>query len=123
MPLVDLPLPAEGSAIPREVQSFLVEADRRLQRFQHEAHPPGLELEIAPDDFDLIFSYPWPDEERLTAALFERHARGGALLLSYHEVGSLRLRRKSGKTGRPWGGDGSPKSQFLPPGKKPRRRR
>jgi hypothetical protein len=84
---------------------------------------PGLELEIAPDDFDLIFSYPWPDEERLTAALFERHARGGALLLSYHEVGSLRLRRKTGKAERPWGGAGAPRSQFQPPDKKPRRRR
>jgi len=228
MPLVDLPLPDDVSAIPREVQAFLTEAERRIERFQRRSHLPGfvpsdyartylalasleqsnltagnwfcewgsgfgvttclagmlgfeawgieieeelveaarrlagdfdlaaefvcgsfiptgddfpvanpesfawlctdttrtgLELEIAPDDFDLIFSYPWPDEERITAALFDRHARGGALLLSYHEVGGLRLRRKCGKAERPWGGAGSPKALFQPPGKKPRRRR
>jgi hypothetical protein len=51
-------------------------------------------LGLAVEDFDLIFAYPWPDEEGLTAALFERYAREGALLLTYHEVGGLRLRRK-----------------------------
>jgi hypothetical protein len=46
------------------------------------------------DDFDLIFVYPWPDEEIPTAALFHRHARRGALLLSYHGGDDVRLRRK-----------------------------
>jgi hypothetical protein len=29
-------------------------------------------------------------------ALFERYARAGAVLLTYHESGDLRLRRKTG---------------------------
>ena len=52
-------------------------------------------LEQAPDEFDLVFVYPWPDEEGLVAGLFERHARPGALLLTAHGCGDLRLRRKA----------------------------
>ena len=51
---------------------------------------------LDPDDFDVIFAYPWPDEEDLTTSLFDRYARKGAVLLSYHEVGGLRLRQKKG---------------------------
>jgi hypothetical protein len=53
------------------------------------------ELGLAPDDFDVIFAYPWPDEERLTAALFEQYGREGAVLMTYEEVGGLRLRQKA----------------------------
>ena len=60
------------------------------------------ELGLGPDDFDIIFAYPWPDEERLTGALFERYARAGAVLLTYHGGDDLRLRRKTVR-----GGDGS----------------
>ncbi|MFL5240773.1 MAG: class I SAM-dependent methyltransferase [Gemmataceae bacterium] len=57
------------------------------------------ELGLDPDDFDVIFAYPWPDEERLTEQLFERYARAGAILMTYHEVGGLRLRQKRNKAG------------------------
>jgi hypothetical protein len=50
----------------------------------------GLDVE----EFDLVFAYPWPDEERFFADLFERHARVGALFLTYHGGGELRLCRK-----------------------------
>ncbi len=52
------------------------------------------ELAYDPDDFDVIFAYPWPDEEHAIAALFARHASSGALLLTYHGEDELRLRRK-----------------------------
>src|SRR5947209_8921143 len=52
------------------------------------------ELGYGPDDFDAIFAYPWPDEERGVTALFERHAGPGAVLLTYHGDDELRLRRK-----------------------------
>lgn len=55
------------------------------------------ELELAPDDFDVIFAFPWPDEEQFVAGLFERHARPGALLVTYHDGDDLRLRRKRGR--------------------------
>ena len=50
----------------------------------------GLEVR----DFDLIFAYPWPNDEELTASLFERFAAPGALLLTYDETDAVRLRRK-----------------------------
>ena len=54
------------------------------------------ELALGPDDFDVIFAYPWPDEERLTENFFELHAAVGAVLVTYHESGDFRLRRKTG---------------------------
>jgi hypothetical protein len=49
---------------------------------------------LGPEEFDIICAYPWPDEQTLTAALFEHYARDGALLLTDHEVGGLRVCRK-----------------------------
>lgn len=54
----------------------------------------GLGLEIR--DFDIIFAFPWPNDEALTAELFERYAARGALLLTYSDPGTLLLRRKIG---------------------------
>ena len=48
---------------------------------------------LEPEEFDLVFAYPWPDEEALIEGLFEGHARAGAMLLTYHADGALRLRR------------------------------
>ena len=39
----------------------------------------GLEL----SEFDLVFAYPWPDDEDWLHELFRRHARPDALLLTY----------------------------------------
>jgi hypothetical protein len=55
------------------------------------------ELGLDPEDFDVIYAYPWPDEERLTADLFARVARPGAVLASYHGEGEVRLRKKTGR--------------------------
>jgi hypothetical protein len=52
------------------------------------------ELGLAPDGFDVIFAYPWPDEERLTRDLFEHYAAPGALLVSYHGCEDFRVQRK-----------------------------
>jgi len=59
---------------------------------------PG-ELEMGTANFDVIYVYPWPDEERLIEKLFTRHADAGALLLSYHGD-MLRLRQKTHRGGR-----------------------
>lgn len=51
-----------------------------------------------PDEFDVIFAYPWPGEEHVTRDLFERFAGAGALFLTYHGEEGLKLARKvSGK--------------------------
>lgn len=107
-------------AVGIEVEEELVEEARRLAgdfelpaEFIHGSFiPPGhdvgegfawLAAEAAasadpdadPGGFDVIFAYPWPDEEAVTAELFEAHARGGALLITYHGVEDLRVRRKA----------------------------
>jgi hypothetical protein len=50
---------------------------------------------LALDDFAIIFAYPWPDEERVTADLFELSAGPDALLVTYHNSGVVRVRRSS----------------------------
>ncbi len=45
-------------------------------------------------DFDVIFAFPWPNDEQLMARLFEAHAGHGALLLTYSGLDNVRIRRK-----------------------------
>ena len=52
------------------------------------------EMELGPDDFNVIFAYPWPDEEQVIADLFERHGGAGAILVTYHSDGHMRFRRR-----------------------------
>jgi hypothetical protein len=52
------------------------------------------ELELDPDDFDLVFAYPWPGDEQVIFDLFAQSAAVGALLLTYHGLEGLRLQRK-----------------------------
>ncbi|OWK35142.1 hypothetical protein [Fimbriiglobus ruber] len=54
-----------------------------------------LGLDLA--DFDVVYAYPWPDEEDVTAQLFERYAGDGAVLLTFHGGTDFRLRRKAGR--------------------------
>jgi predicted O-methyltransferase YrrM len=51
-------------------------------------------LELDPDDFDLVFAYPWPGEEQVIFDLYSDTAAVGALLLTYHGLEGLRLQRK-----------------------------
>ncbi len=52
------------------------------------------ELELEPDDFDVVFAYPWPGEEQVIFDLFADCAATGALLLTYHGQEGVRLQRK-----------------------------
>jgi predicted O-methyltransferase YrrM len=57
--------------------------------------PDGYEeLELEPDDFDVVFAYPWPGEEQVIFDLFASSTAVGALLLTYHGLEGLRLHRK-----------------------------
>jgi len=55
------------------------------------------ELKLGPHDFDVVFAYPWPGEECLIECLFEKYAAEEALLLTYNQYNSVRLRRKVGE--------------------------
>jgi len=52
------------------------------------------EIGLEPEDFDLIFAYPWPGEHEVIENLFDRFAAVGALLLTYTQYDSVRLQRK-----------------------------
>jgi hypothetical protein len=52
MPLIDLNLPTDGAGLPRDVRSFLQEADRRIRRFQRRTRIPG----FVPCDFDEAYA-------------------------------------------------------------------
>jgi hypothetical protein len=52
------------------------------------------ELELDPDDFDVVFAYPWPGEEQVIFDLFADVAAVGALLLTYHGIDGMKLQRK-----------------------------
>ncbi|MGL6095508.1 MAG: hypothetical protein ACRC7O_06890 [Fimbriiglobus sp.] len=50
-----------------------------------------LGLDVA--DMDVVFAYPWPDEEAVTADLFARYAGPGAVLVTYTGGDGFRARR------------------------------
>src|SRR6185295_2374882 len=52
------------------------------------------DLELDPEDFDLIFAYPWPGEEQIIFDLFSACAAVGTLLLTFHGQDGLKLKRK-----------------------------
>jgi hypothetical protein len=52
------------------------------------------ELQLDPDDFDVVFAYPWPGEEQTIFDLFDDCAATGALLLTFHGQDGIRLQRK-----------------------------
>lgn len=47
-----------------------------------------------PDDFDVVFAYPWPGEEEVIERLFENFAASDALLVTFHGKEGLRVLRK-----------------------------
>jgi hypothetical protein len=46
------------------------------------------------EEFDVIFCFPWPTDEELTARIFDRFASSGAILLTYDETEGYSIRRK-----------------------------
>lgn len=103
-PLVDL---AEGLAEDHEIEvefvrgSFVPEdchADLAEQRDINWLRTDGADaydwLGLDPDDFDLVFAYPWPGEEGIVLDIFAECGAVGALLLTYHGQEGLRLHRK-----------------------------
>lgn len=52
------------------------------------------ELGLDPDDFDLVYAYPWPGEEQTVFELFAEFAGVGSLLMTHHGENGMRLQRK-----------------------------
>jgi hypothetical protein len=93
----DFEVPAEfvrGSFIPPGGEKYLRDEHAWLST---ETGGPEEEWGLAPADFDVVFAYPWPDEEDLVARLFDHYAAAGAVLITYHGGDDFRLRRKRRK--------------------------
>ncbi|HUS38998.1 MAG: hypothetical protein WBF93_20680 [Pirellulales bacterium] len=100
----DFGLPVEfvhGSFVPPGAEAYAEEAyaDSDAETFWlvTDADDAYDELGLDPDDFDVVFAYPWPSEECLIASLFEKYAAEDALFLSYNQYDSAILRRNVGK--------------------------
>ncbi len=83
----------QGSYLPKdcELSAQLGQGSSWLKTDECDA---GAEFGLEPNDFDVIFAYPWPEDEDATAKLFERHAARGAVFASYHGGDDFRLKRK-----------------------------
>lgn len=97
----DFGLPVEfvqGSFIPSGAESCVDEAyaenNAEYSWLITDSDDGYEELQLDPEDFDVVFAYPWPGEEYLITSLFEKYAARGALLLTYNSLESVRLRRK-----------------------------
>jgi hypothetical protein len=88
-----------GSFIPRGSEACAEEAyadnDAGVVWLVTETDEAYEELGLDPDDFDILFAYPWPGEEDVIDRLFDRCASDGTLLLTYGQQNSVRLQRKT----------------------------
>ncbi len=101
-------LPVEfvhGSFVPPGAEAYAEEAyadnNAEYSWLVTDADDAYDELALDPDDFDVVFAYPWPGEEFLITSLFEKYAADEALLLMYDQFNSVRL---LGKVGERFGG-------------------
>lgn len=73
---------AEGSFVPEAYRDAVEDLDSdRITITDGQSAFAELGLEMT--DFDLVFAYPWPGEEDWLHGLVRRHARPGAILLTY----------------------------------------
>ncbi len=71
-----------GSFVPDEFEANLIEGDE----FYRTATTAGAgydELDRELRDFDLVYAYPWPDEQLLFRSIMRRCGAPGAVLISY----------------------------------------
>lgn len=92
----DFELPVEfvqGSFVPRGAEDR-VHAGGTYSWMTTEGDYAYDDLDLEVSDLDVIFAYPWPDEEAVVCDLFEKFAGAGAILATYHGGGEFRLKRK-----------------------------
>ena len=61
-----------------------------------EGGPDGHDaLGLDPEDFDVVYVYPWPGEEKVVLRLFDEYANPGSLLVTFHGKEGMRVHRKT----------------------------
>jgi len=89
----------QGSLIPEDYARSEQLSDLETRTVLSAADAYG-SMELAIDDFELIFAYPWPTEEEQYCDLFDRYADYDAVLLTFSRTEGMRAYRKVGKTQR-----------------------
>jgi hypothetical protein len=95
----DFELPVEfvqGSFVPRGAEDR-VHAGGTYSWMTTEGDYSYDDLDLDVSDLDVVFAYPWPDEEAVVCDLFDRYAGVGAILATYHGGGEFRLKRKASR--------------------------
>ena len=87
-----------GNFVPHGGQEITVEVSE-FEWLAIGGPDPYDQMDLEIDDFDVVFAYPWPGEERVIERLFERFASDGALLMTYNGAEGVRLFRR--RTARP----------------------
>lgn len=82
-----------GSFVPRGAEDR-VHAGGAYSWLTTEGDSAYDDLDLDVSDMDVVFAYPWPDEEGVVCDLFDRYAGVGAILATYHGGGEFRLKRK-----------------------------
>ena len=92
---------AEGSFIPTGTE-IPIECLDEISWLDVDSHDGYDQLGLGPDDFDLVFAFPWPAEIPAVTDLFEQFAAEGALLLLNcgEDEGLQLLRKVSGRRDR-----------------------
>lgn len=83
-----------GSFVPEDCDIDMAE-QREINWLDTDGPNAYEELDLEPDDFDLVFAYPWPGEEQIVFDLFRESAAVGTLLLTYHGQEGVKLQRKT----------------------------
>lgn len=85
---------AHGSFIPESAE-HLADVQDDLATLGRGVADGYEELGASPEDFGLIYAYPWPGEEEVVERIFDAVAATGALLLTYRSTEDLVLQRKA----------------------------
>ncbi len=85
---------AHGSFIPEDGAVF-VEAQEEFSWLVESGRCGYEELCLDPDEFDIVFAYPWPGEESAVENIFEQCAAVGAILVTYRGREGVRVQRKA----------------------------
>lgn len=91
----DYQLPVEISVGTFVPEDFLVDIEfKEVHWLSDEGSNGYTTLDLDPDDFHLIYAYPWPGEEDVINEIFDHVAARGAILLTYHGALEFRVFRK-----------------------------
>lgn len=89
---LDTPI-ALGTFVPEGGEAF-TDAAQELAWLEVSGPCGYEELDLEVTELDVVFAYPWPGEEEAVVDLFEAFAAEGTLLVTYHGLEDVRLRRK-----------------------------